>query len=168
MIDLYLDPDTNDLVYADGIFQAVSDYKELLRQRLYMQLNTFMGEWFINTDFGMPYRESILIKNITQAEVDAIFITKINEEDLVDEIVSYEGSLDKSTRKYSASFTVKVTNETIENPLVVTTTDEWDYTATDSSLASASCYTTEANSIYYHINFELPVDGIYTWINSWS
>ncbi len=95
--DLYLDPSTNDIVYnSSGTFDPVTTTHELARQRLFVRLNTWMEEWFINTDFGVPYRQSILIKNITQAEIDAIFITKINNEELIEEISSYESELSRT------------------------------------------------------------------------
>jgi len=168
MFDLYLSEETNDIVYEDGIFQAVSNYRELSRQRLYLRLNTWMEEWFINTEFGVPYRQSIIKKNVTKSEIDAIFISNINSEDLVDEITEYTSTIDTSARTYTASFTIKITNEDIENPLETTAADEWEYSATDSSLQNSSCAITYSNEVYYHINFELALDAVSTWQNTWS
>lgn len=68
MTDLLLDPITHDLVYTDGDLELVSG-KEEIAQRVKVTLLTQLTEWAFDQDFGVPYREEILIKNF---DLDAI------------------------------------------------------------------------------------------------
>ena len=77
--DLFLDPITNDLVVGDGDFTTTQNLAESLRQKLSITLKTWQNEWFMDTTYGTPYRQSILGKPRTQPEVDAIFLSVIGE-----------------------------------------------------------------------------------------
>ena len=111
MTDIKLDLLTGDLdlVEVDGVKNLVltNPIIETVEQRLFIKLRTFQGEWFMNTDFGIPYFQLILVKGVTQAVVDSIIKREILATQGVVSIIEYTSSLDTATRKYEAQFLVK-------------------------------------------------------------
>ena len=68
----------------------------------------------MNTDFGVPYFQLILVKGVTQQVVDSIIRREILATQGVIGIVEYTSELDSATRKYTATFLVKeASGETI-------------------------------------------------------
>lgn len=49
--------------------------------RIAQQINTtllaFLGEWFLDTTFGVPYFEDVLVKSPDRASIEAIFRARI-------------------------------------------------------------------------------------------
>jgi hypothetical protein len=88
--------------------------EDIVAQRLTIRLLTFLGEWFANTAYGVPYWQRILGKKVDKSTVDAIFQEKILEEDGVAEILSFNSELSR-TREYSLRFKVRCTDSTIAN-----------------------------------------------------
>lgn len=114
-MDFKLDKNTHDIIWNNG--PLTQTYMTVVRedvvgQRLTIRLMTFLGEWFANTAYGVPYWQRILGKKIDKQTVDAIFQEKILEEDGVAEIISFNSSL-SSTREYSLEFKVRCTDSTI-------------------------------------------------------
>lgn len=73
--DLRLDPLTHDLLLAgDG---ALIDGPERIVQQIKCTLLTLYGEWFLDTTFGVPYLESIMVKNPNRSEIEAILKDRI-------------------------------------------------------------------------------------------
>lgn len=105
--DLYLDPNSHDLVIETGTLRLTSDINEDAAQRLKIRLLIFKGEWILDNREGVPYYQSIL-KKTSKAAVDSIFKAKIQEEPLVDKITSFESTLSPS-RYYELDFTVLLT-----------------------------------------------------------
>ncbi len=78
-----------------------------LSQRLRIKLQTYFGEWFLNTDIGVPYYQSVFTKGTSKAAVDLIFQQQILSERDVLEISEFNSELDNSTRVYTLSFRVR-------------------------------------------------------------
>ena len=123
-MDLLLDLTTGDAVFVNGAASGitngttpvVSEAGANVAQRLYIMLRTFMGEWYLNTEHGVPYFQSILGKKNTKQAIDLIFQQKILAEEGVQEILEFSSTLNVD-RVYSMSFKVKANN------LVVTLTN---------------------------------------------
>lgn len=98
-IDIKLDPlshdvslsKTNDLVLIDGA--------ERIRQQIKVTLLTFFGEWFLDTTFGIPYLEIILIKNPRRAEIETTLRQKVRDVPGVSAVPSVEIEVDAETRQ---------------------------------------------------------------------
>lgn len=71
MRTLELDPDTGDLAVADGRLQVVEGVAAIT-QGLQMRLRLWQGEWFADTDVGIPYL-GILGQKGSQAFAEATF-----------------------------------------------------------------------------------------------
>lgn len=115
-MDLLLNLSTGDAVFVNGTTAVVSEAGANVAQRLYIMLRTFMGEWYLNTEHGIPYLQSILGQKNTKQAIDLIFQQKILAEEGVQEILEFNSTLTVD-RVYSMSFKVKANN------LVVTLTD---------------------------------------------
>jgi len=63
-MDLYLDPDTNDLgLSVGGDSRLTSGILETTAQQLRIALRLFLGEWFLNRRIGVPYYRDVFVKN---------------------------------------------------------------------------------------------------------
>lgn len=83
-----------------------------------IRLQSFLGEWFINTVYGVPYWQRLLgIKQTSKAAADLIFQQEILKEEGVKEIVSFESTF--VNRKYSLVFKVRVVTGEVSAPIVI-------------------------------------------------
>jgi hypothetical protein len=127
-MDLLLDlnpisPSYGDLTFVNGPlprYATTQELTEVVGQRLYIRLRTFREEWFINTEYGVPYWQRILGRKISKSAVDLIFQEQILAETGVQEITFFNSTF--INRKYSLQFRVRVSNgqeiETINlNPI---------------------------------------------------
>jgi len=88
MSDLYLDTGTGDLsVSAAGVIRLTDGTLETVAQRLKIKLRTFLGEWFLDTQVGLPYYQSILgQKNPDLAPIRSIFRSALLADPDVDSV----------------------------------------------------------------------------------
>lgn len=105
-MDMLLGPD-HDCLFVNGTCPVTTDRVEAIQQRLKVKLLTFLGEWFLNTSYGVPYFQQIFGKQRDKATVDNILQNSILEEDGVIRIDSFSSSL-STDRGYSLSFRVIV------------------------------------------------------------
>lgn len=122
-MDLLLDYQTNDLIFHNGTLTkeyTTQPLVEIVQQRLFILLKTYLGEWFLDTSYGIPYFQDILGFKTTKEKVDLIFQQKILAENGVKEITEFKSTF--VNRQYSLSFKVRVntgeeTNVINVNPL---------------------------------------------------
>lgn len=105
---LKFDEESGDIKLTDGKFEEVFGI-EAVGQRVKDTLNTFRGEWFLDTEFGVPYLESILgQKTSNLATIGAILKSSIREAAGDDAtLTSFQLTSDISTRVMKASFIIK-------------------------------------------------------------
>lgn len=119
-MDFKLGPDW-DIVWRNGPLrkeETTQPLTETVSQRLKIRLLTFMGEWFLDTTYGVPYWQRLLgIKQRSKAAIDLILQQQILEESGVKEIVSFNSTF--QNRQYSLSFSVKVVTGEITSPIIV-------------------------------------------------
>ena len=92
---------------------------ESLAQRLKIRLAMFKGEWFLDTDFGIPYFQEIFVKGMTKDQLDAIFMAKIRATPSILALSSFSSTLVGASRAYQMQFTVTTTNGTQAITLVL-------------------------------------------------
>lgn len=91
---------------------------EVTGQRLLILLRTWMGEWFLDTTYGIPWEQRILAKKqVSKASVDLILQQKVLSDEGVKEIVSWESTF--VNRHYDLTFKIKVVDGTISAPLTL-------------------------------------------------
>lgn len=112
-MDILLNNTPGSLDYHDAVFingplmteGVTSTPAEVVAQRLSIRLQTFLGEWFINTVYGVPYWQRILGKKVSKTAVDRIFQEQILSERGVREITSFSSTF--QNRQYEMSFRVR-------------------------------------------------------------
>lgn len=91
---------------------------EVTGQRLLILLRTWMGEWFLDTTYGIPWEQRILAKKqVSKASVDLILQQKVLSDQGVKEIVSWDSTF--VNRHYDLIFKIKVVDGTISAPLTL-------------------------------------------------
>lgn len=81
------------------------DKAEQVRQQLMIKLKLWRGEWFLDTEFGTPYLQQILGKQLTLSGALAALRKSILEVEGVRQIISFSYSFSNSTRKLTVEFT---------------------------------------------------------------
>ena len=78
-------------------------------QRLRIALQTFRGEWYLNTTVGLPYFKDIFVKRPNTGAISAAFKTVILGTPGVVSLDVFTLSFDAALRKLTLDFTVTVT-----------------------------------------------------------
>lgn len=169
--DLKLD-DSNSLIFEDNDFQLTTKTSEICKQSLGITLTTWKGEWFLDTDFGVPYLQEIIGVARKKDIVDKIFLSYIAQNEYVDSIQSYSSTQDRTGRYYTATFTVLAGEETVSSTFTTLPSEEYIYPTPDSNF-SVTCdeftITPYAAELYYYENREgLPPFTFDTWWNTWN
>ena len=118
-MDILLNPDTHDVEFVNGDCPVTTTIQLGVAQRLKIMLQTFLGEWFLNTDTGIPYFEAIFGKVRSKSSVDLILQEKILSDPGVIEMVEFESELDGARRVYSMRFKVR-TSEGVTDDITLT------------------------------------------------
>lgn len=93
---------------------------ESIQQRLKIKLWSFQGEWYWNTDYGVPYFQSILGQKATSKEdVDDIFRDQITSTPGVISLLSYSSDFDSTLRAFSLDFKVLATDGPVDVSLLI-------------------------------------------------
>jgi len=87
-----------DWAVDNGAVQFASGKQEIA-QSIATRLRTILGEWFLNTELGLPWFSRILRKNPNSAEVENIFVKAIADSPGVTSIDEFKMSYIKETRK---------------------------------------------------------------------
>ncbi len=103
MNDLALDTVTHDLLIT-GLDLSVIKGADRVRQNVLIKLKLWAGEWFLDTEFGTPYIEQVLGKQISLAGAVAALKKSILEVNDVDRITSFKYSFDRVARSLSVDF----------------------------------------------------------------
>lgn len=76
MVDIALHANDHDILIKDGDFLLI-DNAERVAQQIKVKLLTFLGEWFLDTTWGVPYLEYILVKQPKQELIKQILSEQI-------------------------------------------------------------------------------------------
>lgn len=107
MMDMTYEDD-NDIVIKNGDIEVV-DEPQASAQRMRDRLLTFRGEWFLNLQFGVPYRDNILIKNPRADVISAILKAEMLKS-AEGTFTSFESSFNQKTRALTVSATMETTD----------------------------------------------------------
>lgn len=98
-MSLAIDQTTNDLyLEADGNLAWVKN-AEAVGQHARQRLQTYEGEWFLDTSAGVPWLEQILGKAYDPALAEAVVKAEILETNGVTGIEGFSVSFDRGTRR---------------------------------------------------------------------
>ncbi len=95
--DLVIDNTTNwDLKLLTGI-----DY---YKQKVRIKLQFFLGEWFLDTEKGVDWYGTILVKNPNLTNVDNLLKVTVLESPGVIELLQWQSSFNIQNRTYTVIF----------------------------------------------------------------
>ena len=118
MIGRALNKDNDLIVGSDGRFKTVSEGVHVV-QSIRTRLMFFRGEWFLDTQSGIPYFEEVFTKPANLANIESIFKSEIlntpNVSKLNEFSMSYEGG---ASRVLTISFSAETSFGTISNEKV--------------------------------------------------
>ena len=106
--------DTNHDLLVSGIDLVLVDGAEQVRQQLLIKLKLWQGEWFLDTEFGTPYLQHILGKQLTMSGAIVALRKSIMEVQGVTQITSFDYQFDRATRTIKIQFTVNTPHGLIE------------------------------------------------------
>lgn len=106
MRDIYLDESTGDIAVVGNQVLLMDEEDKIVRQKLQIRLNTAQGEWFYDSEAGVPYFQEILKKPYQKNVVDAILRQTILETEGVTQLLSFNSEFIPSQRKYKLDFSV--------------------------------------------------------------
>ena len=95
---LAIDQHTNDLFLAADGNLAVATDAEAVGLHARQRLQTFSGEWFLDTSCGVPWLDEILGRTYDPALSEAVVKAELLGTDGVEEITSFSVSFDRATR----------------------------------------------------------------------
>jgi hypothetical protein len=104
MISYALDSD-NDLFLLNGDIAVIIAAPEA-GQDIKTKLQTFQGEYFINTTFGVPYYQTIFQKPANIGIFDTAIRSMILSSPEVAKITKYQSAINSFKREYTVTFTV--------------------------------------------------------------
>ena len=120
MNDLQLDALTGDLL-IENLDAYVVKGADRVRQQLYIKLNLWVGEWFLDTEFGTPYVDSILGKQISLNGAIAALKRSILAVADVQSITKMNYKFDCGTRKLVIDFECNTPYGIIRGPRPLST-----------------------------------------------
>lgn len=106
MSDIKINLTSGDIDVSSNELLLITDSVEALKQRLYIRLQTFKEEWFLNSNAGLPYYQEIFLKSSSKDLVDSLFKSFILKTNGVLRLKNFSSTINTSTRKYSLTFTV--------------------------------------------------------------
>jgi len=102
-----------DIALTDGHDLAISDFDlliidgaEQVKQQLLIKLKLWTGEWFLDTEFGTPYLQDILGKQLTLSGAVAAIRKSILEVSGVRSIDSFSFNFNRQMRTLQVEFEV--------------------------------------------------------------
>lgn len=101
-MDLLLD-DSGDLDFSSGTLELV-DGIDAVKQNLILRYSLFKGEWFLNPLAGVPYFQTILVKNPAMTVVRSILRKVADTTEGVSAVNNFQATLDGAIRKLSVAF----------------------------------------------------------------
>lgn len=96
----------HDMNFGHGIADMAID-AEAVAQNVKTRLYLLQEEWFLDVEAGVPWLQDIMVKPANLALAESIIKQTILDTQDVSEMVSFDMTLDRNTRKISISATVK-------------------------------------------------------------
>jgi hypothetical protein len=109
MNDLAMNLETNDLDIVNGDLYLATG-SDGIAQDLQQTLQFWLGEWFLDTTFGIPFKQQILIKNPNIDIVQADIINAAAGVSGVTQILDVSFNYSNTNRTFSVSMVAQTSN----------------------------------------------------------
>ena len=105
----------NDLaIINNNLALTVNNSDAEIEQRLRENLQTFLGEWFLNVTIGVPYLELVFVKGVAPILIESAFKDVITGTPGVLGLTEFSPVLlDTATRQITVNFAVRTENNSI-------------------------------------------------------
>lgn len=113
MSDIALNTTTDDILILKGDL-VLTIGREAIRQHIQQRLRSFSGEWFLDLAAGLPYYQSILVKNPNLQAIQGILQAEIIATPGVLELQDFRLNYDNKTRRLTCEFTVSTIDGEID------------------------------------------------------
>lgn len=90
-----------------------------VKQQIRVTLQTWLGEYFLDTTFGVPYLESILVKRPSRTEIESILRNRINDVPGVSRVTSMQLDIDRQRRSLSVVFQASTDEGVIADTIII-------------------------------------------------
>lgn len=111
-MDLMMDLPTGELVLSNGDLALITGSDAVL-QDIHRRLRTFLGEWFLDIEAGVPYYQDILKKNPNPQVVATVIQNAILGTLGVIELQEFDSQLDSTARQLTVTFKALTTEGVI-------------------------------------------------------
>lgn len=111
-MDIELD-DSHDLL-VENFDLVLVDQVERVRQQIEIKLKLWRGEWFLDTEFGTPYLQEILGKQVSLSGAITALQTSVLEVQNVRKFLNFTYDFNQRERTFTVDFTVDSTFGPIE------------------------------------------------------
>ena len=104
--DWKLNPDTWDFDFNEStnfdlvLIEGIDYYVQKVR----IKLQTFLGEWYLNTEVGVDWYGVVLVKSPNFVNIDNLLKLTVLEVEGVNEILVWENTFTAGLRKLNISF----------------------------------------------------------------
>ena len=116
--NLAINQNTGDLLELENQIQQVTGL-DAIAQAIYSDLKTFLGEYWLNREIGVPYIQVIFVKSTDFSISKTILKDAILNREEVIEVTEFEAEFIGNERKLSIVFSAKTTEGFIENQEVL-------------------------------------------------
>ena len=117
-LDLALSPDRDldlDLLGRASFVEGA----DRIAQQINTTLLAFMGEWFLDTTFGVPYFEDVLVKSPDRSGIEAIFRARIREVPGVTQVSAMQLQLERQLRVLRVTYQADTTFGRLERVVLL-------------------------------------------------
>lgn len=104
MLDIQLTPDPEFDLDVSTMDLTLIAGAEQVRQQLEIKLQLWTGEWFLDTEFGTPYMQKILGKQLTMSGAIVAIRKSIMEVKDVRQILEFVYQFDNENRRLRVAF----------------------------------------------------------------
>ena len=105
----------NDLaIEKNNLVLTVNNSDQEIEQRIRQNLQTYLGEWFLDTSIGVPYLQLVYVKGVAPILIEAAFKDVITQTPGVASLVKFDPiELNSADRTLQINFAVRTINNRI-------------------------------------------------------
>lgn len=102
-MNIYVDDATGEIALENNNWKLITGVSEIA-QIMKQNLQTVLGEVWLNTELGLPWFDEIFEKSQTQKNIDALIIAEISQTPGFISLARYSSSIDEVNRVLTVDF----------------------------------------------------------------
>lgn len=117
MQNLKIDQTTGDLSFKAGQIEQTYG-ADAVGQGVSTDLKTFLGEFWLDRTFGIPYYELVFVKGTDLSAIKTMYVQKILSRDEVKEVTRFEMDIDGTNRTLRILLAMTTSEGFVDNIVV--------------------------------------------------